>query len=299
MDVVRVYHDTTTPLVYYVCDYYEASQKRNGPSNGTILGISPSHLIRTVLEIFAARIVQVRTVPGTYLSAHRKVVSMYAISAYILICLHTCWGMCSGTVTPLSKLVIEEFTLESKTALRSITLSTSPTNTHTSFLNNGNNPKVEWEHAKKTHFTQMKVVSALKNTFLPIGYPISVPPEYSTFQVWNILQGCHIHSFTYLSLMDLYIDFCSYLRGIMGTKAILEGLGVGRADATSLSATLAWIVRDGVSMLGSLLFTSLSSSTFGQNVKSWRYFADTINKYDLSHVHCIKWLIFFLASESP
>lgn len=68
----------------------------------------------------------------------------------------------------------------------------------------------------------------------------------------------------------------------MSTQAILEGMGVGRADITALQATVQWIIRDGASMLGSLLFTSLSSMQFGQNVKSWRYFADFINNVGIT-----------------
>lgn len=105
----------------------------------------------------------------------------------------------------------------------------------------------------------------IRRTFLPAGYPASVPPEWASYQRWNLLQ-----------------DMCSYLRGIMGTRAILEGMGVGRADVTPLSATIAWIVRDGAAMLGSLLFTSLSSADFGQNVKSWRLFADSINNVGIT-----------------
>jgi hypothetical protein len=77
-------------------------------------------------------------------------------------------------------------------------------------------------------------------------------------------------------------DFCSYLRGIMATGAVLEGMGVGRAEATALQATIQWIYRDGASMLGGLLFTSLSSHDFGQNVKQWRLFADAINNVGIT-----------------
>eukprot|EP01041_Mallomonas_annulata_P011319 gene11319-23683_t len=104
-----------------------------------------------------------------------------------------------------------------------------------------------------------------RQAFLPNGYPSCVPPEYTTFQIWNIIQ-----------------DLCSYLRGIMSTHAILEGMGVGRADVTTVQATIQWILRDGASMLGGLLFTSLSSANFGQNVKSWRLFADFINNIGIT-----------------
>jgi hypothetical protein len=68
----------------------------------------------------------------------------------------------------------------------------------------------------------------------------------------------------------------------MGTQAILEGLGVGRAGVTSLSATITWVLRDGASMLGGLVFSSMSSSSLGQHVKSWRFFADTINNVGIT-----------------
>jgi hypothetical protein len=52
----------------------------------------------------------------------------------------------------------------------------------------------------------------LSTVFLPAGYPSSVSPEYLAFQGWNVLQ-----------------DLSTYLRGILATKAILEGVGVGKA----------------------------------------------------------------------
>ena len=109
------------------------------------------------------------------------------------------------------------------------------------------------------------LTSVLKNSFLPTGFPQSVPEEYPTFQFYNICQ-----------------DACSLLRGIMSTTAILEGMGVGRSDVTALQATVQWIMRDGAGMLGSLLFTTFSSANFGTNVKFWRFFADMINNVGIT-----------------
>lgn len=33
------------------------------------------------------------------------------------------------------------------------------------------------------------VLTALRTTFLPVGYPASVRPEYLTYQFWDSLQG--------------------------------------------------------------------------------------------------------------
>ena len=59
-------------------------------------------------------------------------------------------------------------------------------------------------------------------------------------------------------------------------------MGVGRADMSALQATVQWVLRDGASMVGSLLFTSFFSANFGQNIKSWRLFADLINNVGIT-----------------
>ncbi len=107
--------------------------------------------------------------------------------------------------------------------------------------------------------------SLFKRVFLPVGYPSTVPEEYKTFQMYNLLQG-----------------FCSYLRNIMSTHAIFISIGVGRKDSQALTATLQWILRDGISMIVGLIFTSINSQQFGINIKSWRLFADFINNIGIT-----------------
>ncbi|CAM9150081.1 unnamed protein product [Laminaria digitata] len=105
----------------------------------------------------------------------------------------------------------------------------------------------------------------LMNTFLPAGYPASVRPEYARYRCWDIVQ-----------------DLSSHLRGVLATQAVLEGMGVGRAGSTPLAATLQWMARDGASMIGGLLFTSIASANFGVNIKTWRLFADASNDVGLA-----------------
>ncbi len=93
---------------------------------------------------------------------------------------------------------------------------------------------------------------AISATFLPAGYPTSVPQEYLAFQLWNVLQ-----------------DLTSSLRSILATQKILEGMGVGRAGVTSLVATMQWMARDGASMVGGLVFTAIAGASFGLNIKKW------------------------------
>jgi hypothetical protein len=106
------------------------------------------------------------------------------------------------------------------------------------------------------------VLSAL---FLPVGFPSSVTEDYFEFQCWDTLQA-----------------LCSYLRGMLCTHAVLVGMGVGESTASATSATLSWVLRDGLGMLGSMIFAWWGSISFGHNVKGWRLFADCINDVGLT-----------------
>lgn len=54
------------------------------------------------------------------------------------------------------------------------------------------------------------VTDALKAALLPVNYPHSVRPEYLEYQLHDTLQA-----------------LCSYLRGVLSTRAVLQGIGVG------------------------------------------------------------------------
>jgi hypothetical protein len=105
----------------------------------------------------------------------------------------------------------------------------------------------------------------LQSTFLPEGYPDSVAPEYTTYQCWDTVQA-----------------LCSYLRGILATAALMEGIGVGSESATPLAAAITWVLRDGAGMLGGLIFASWRGTGFDKDVKIWRLFADGINDVGLT-----------------
>jgi hypothetical protein len=105
----------------------------------------------------------------------------------------------------------------------------------------------------------LDIRNRLQKVFLPSGYPDTVPPEYINYQKYDLLQ-----------------DLTSYLRNIMATHAILVSLGVGTGDVTPFDATVKWILRDGISLIAGLIFTTLHSQQFGINAKKWRFFADFI-----------------------
>ncbi|GBG24753.1 RUS1 family protein C16orf58-like [Hondaea fermentalgiana] len=101
------------------------------------------------------------------------------------------------------------------------------------------------------------ILAWIWSLFVPDGYPASVEDDYAWFQAFDSLQG-----------------LCSYLRGVLSTKAILAGLGVGADAADAMAATTQWVYRDGAGMLGGLLFAWVGGGRFDRNVKGWRLFAD-------------------------
>ncbi|CAK9096693.1 Protein root UVB sensitive 3 [Durusdinium trenchii] len=96
-----------------------------------------------------------------------------------------------------------------------------------------------------------------RSLLLPNGYPQSVSHEYLRFQCLDAVQG-----------------LSSYLRGVLTTQAIMQGLGIGSASSTSLAATSAWVYREGAGMFGGLVFAWLGGGRFDAEVKQWRFFAD-------------------------
>ncbi|XP_074636703.1 RUS family member 1-like isoform X2 [Acropora palmata] len=105
-----------------------------------------------------------------------------------------------------------------------------------------------------------RVKQFFKSAFLPQGYPESVSKDYLRYQVWDTVQA-----------------FCSSITGTLATQAMLKGYGVGDDKATSLAATMTWILRSGTGMVGSILFAWIQGSNLDCNAKKWRLFADVLN----------------------
>ena len=89
------------------------------------------------------------------------------------------------------------------------------------------------DHLLRFEMFSKGIKNAFARTFLPAGYPATVRPEYLAYQFWDSLQG-----------------LCSYLRSVLTIQAILKGAGVGNAKASTVASTLAWVMKDGIGMLG-------------------------------------------------
>ena len=75
-------------------------------------------------------------------------------------------------------------------------------------------------------------------------------------------------------MFDTLQAACSYLRNVLTTSALLKAAGVGEDAASPMAAALTWILRDGMGMFGSLVFSYFAGANFDVNVKEWRLFAD-------------------------
>ncbi|KAI9355358.1 DUF647 family protein [Zopfochytrium polystomum] len=102
----------------------------------------------------------------------------------------------------------------------------------------------------------------LREAFLPQGFPESVRPDYVPYQIFDTLQA-----------------FCSNITGLLATRAVLKGAGVGNAEATATAATLTWVLQDGMGMIGRILFAWKTSFSLDADCKQWRFAADILNDF--------------------
>lgn len=111
---------------------------------------------------------------------------------------------------------------------------------------------------------QPKRWSSVRNVFyevfLPVGFPESVSGDYVEYQIWDSIQA-----------------FASSITGTLATQAVLAGVGVGDQTASVLAATTTWIMKDGMGMLGRILFAWYQGSHLDYDSKKWRLFADVLN----------------------
>lgn len=115
--------------------------------------------------------------------------------------------------------------------------------------------------------------SSLLQAFIPTGYPESVTSDYLNYQTWDSLQAIF-----------------STLTSLIATKSLLRAYGVGDSQASSLSATITWVLRDGIAMVSNIVYTYYLSDKFCENIKSWRFMADILN--DLGYlIDCVAVLV--------
>ncbi|XGW08037.1 hypothetical protein V3C99_010842, partial [Haemonchus contortus] len=109
-------------------------------------------------------------------------------------------------------------------------------------------------------FYLTSIKSTLIDIFLPQGYPYSVSEDYLQYQIWDTLQA-----------------FASSMTGALATEAVLKGAGVGDQTASALAASLTWLAKDGLGMVGRIAFGFFKGSELDSDCKKWRLVADIMN----------------------
>ncbi|KAF8787185.1 RUS1 family protein C16orf58 like protein [Argiope bruennichi] len=125
---------------------------------------------------------------------------------------------------------------------------------------------------KEENLHRQSLTSFFFNAFLPHGYPDSVSEDYVKYQIWDSVQA-----------------FASSITGSICTHAVLKGVGVGDENASAIAATVTWLLKDGVSMVGRITFAWFQGTNLDSDCKKWRLFADGLNDLamfiDLASVH--------------
>jgi len=112
----------------------------------------------------------------------------------------------------------------------------------------------------KVRTTQESYLQTLFDVFLPAGYPQSVTEDYLPYQVYDSLQA-----------------FSSSIAGLLSSRALLQGIGVGDSSASASNAVLVNILQDSVGRFATILFAHRLGTSLEPECKRYRFLADVMN----------------------
>lgn len=101
---------------------------------------------------------------------------------------------------------------------------------------------------------RVNVVDRLQSIFLPRDFRTSVSQNYLSFIKWQVLSST-----------------CGTIMGVLSTQSLLTALGMGATGALPAAATLNWILKDGLGLVGGVVYTSLRSHLFDSEPKRYRF----------------------------
>lgn len=96
--------------------------------------------------------------------------------------------------------------------------------------------------------------------FLPTGYPNTVSPDYTAYHIYNSLQA-----------------FSSSIAGLLASRAVLQGLGVGDENASATNAMLLNVLQESMGRVATILFAHRVGSAIEAECKMYRLLADILN----------------------
>ncbi|KAI8964706.1 vitamin B6 photo-protection and homoeostasis-domain-containing protein [Daldinia sp. FL1419] len=108
--------------------------------------------------------------------------------------------------------------------------------------------------------TLRSTVKDVLDVFLPAGYPHSVTPDYTPYQIYDSLQA-----------------FSSTIAGLLSARAVLQGFGVGDSTSSATAAVLFAVLQESTGRLATILFAHRHGRAIEPECKFYRFLADIVN----------------------
>ncbi|KAK2040989.1 DUF647-domain-containing protein [Colletotrichum somersetense] len=99
----------------------------------------------------------------------------------------------------------------------------------------------------------------LLEIFLPDGYPQSVSDDYAAYQIYDSIQA-----------------FAGSIAGMISSRAVWEGLGVGDSLASPTGAMLIQVIRESTGRFATITFAHLLGTSIEAECKAYRLASDVL-----------------------
>ncbi|RYP60041.1 hypothetical protein DL769_008298 [Monosporascus sp. CRB-8-3] len=110
---------------------------------------------------------------------------------------------------------------------------------------------------------------AVLDVFLPAGYPHTVTPDYTPYQIY-ILPYLSPHPYSSLSPSG-------YKRIVTLTRSTRPGFGVGDSSSSATGAVLLTVLQESTGRLATILFAHRFGQAIEPECKRYRFLADLLN----------------------
>lgn len=115
----------------------------------------------------------------------------------------------------------------------------------------------DWKRVDTTLVKRYELRDAIKH-LMPSNFPASVPTYYPKYAIY-----CNVANLAGSTTM------------VLSTQTLLLAFGILSSPETAgvMAGAIHWILKDGVGQAGAILYTSVSSSNYDTNPKTWRMVA--------------------------
>ncbi|KAL0931092.1 DUF647 domain-containing protein [Colletotrichum truncatum] len=107
--------------------------------------------------------------------------------------------------------------------------------------------------------TRKKPWRRILDIFLPDGYPHSVTDDYAAYQIYDSFQA-----------------FAGTIAGMISSRAVWEGMGVGDSMASPTGAMMIQVIRESMGRFGTIAFAHLMGTSIEAECKAYRMASDVL-----------------------